>query len=415
MRSGRRGGEAADLHRASLRLGLQTGLLVVGVLVVVGSVLFLVYERAAGAAADQVLRATVGRIDTPAEAPPGIGIVIVSRHGEQVSANLPRGFPDQRAIAAVRRDGRTRQRDVDTEGRAYAVRTARVGNRIVQAVQDRQEREEERERILTALLIATGVGVLLAGLVATWLGRRAVQPLARTIAMQRRFVADASHELRTPLTLLSTRVQMLARRARREDAALTADVEGVVTDTKAMTEILDELLVAADSRPEADRVPVDLAALVRECAAAASAHAQHSGVDLGYRPPAGAVVVTGVPTSLRRAVMSLLDNALDHARSHVEVTVARHGHDAVVTVVDDGPGIPADQVPRMFERFTSSRAGSETPGRRHYGLGLALVADVAAAHSGSVGAGARADGAPGARLSLVLPIRRRGGHAPRHR
>ncbi|MGZ4444941.1 MAG: hypothetical protein ACXVXC_17395, partial [Nocardioidaceae bacterium] len=131
MRSGRRGGEAADLHRASLRLGLQTGLLVVGVLVVVGSVLFLVYERAAGAAADQVLRATVGRIDTPAEAPPGIGIVIVSRHGEQVSANLPRGFPDQRAIAAVRRDGRTRQRDVDTEGRAYAVRTARVGNRIV--------------------------------------------------------------------------------------------------------------------------------------------------------------------------------------------------------------------------------------------------------------------------------------------
>ena len=68
--------------------------------------------------------------------------------------------------------------------------------------------------------------------------------------MQRRFVADASHELRTPLTLLSTRAQLLARRLRRRPEVtdqVVADVEGVVADTRMLTEILDDLLVAADT------------------------------------------------------------------------------------------------------------------------------------------------------------------------
>jgi signal transduction histidine kinase len=93
--------------------------------------------------------------------------------------------------------------------------------------------------------------------------------MADTIAMQRRFVADASHELRTPLTLLSTRAQLLSRRLR-SDPHVTeqdvADVEGVVADTRTLTEILDELLTAADTRGPGDGTTVEISVLVEEVA-----------------------------------------------------------------------------------------------------------------------------------------------------
>ena len=72
-----------------------------------------------------------------------------------------------------------------------------------------------------------------------------------------------------------------------------------------------------------------------------------------------------------------------------------------------GPGIAADVRPRVLERFTSARGAEQSGNRRHYGIGLALVADVAAAHGGTVAAGNRADGVSGAELTLTLPLRGR--------
>ncbi len=221
--------------------------------------------------------------------------------------------------------------------------------------------------------------------------------------MQRRFVADASHELRTPLTLLSTRLQMVARRARHGDGPLTgSDLDGVLADTGRLTEILDDLLIAADPRGEADRSDVDLASLARECVDAASGSAAQAGVAL-HLQAARRVLVQGVDPALRRAVTALVDNALDHARSRVDVSVEQQPRAVRVVVTDDGPGIPEEVRPRVFERFTSSRTVDDTEGRRHYGIGLALVADVAAAHDGSVAATSRTDGEPGAVLTLTLP------------
>jgi signal transduction histidine kinase len=397
--------EAADLLRTSRRLGIQTGLLVVGVLGVVSLLLFGLYVRAANHAAEQLLRDTTAHIDRADEAPPGVSVAIVTPYGRSVSPGMPKRFPDERALAAVARDGRTRQSDVQTPGEHdYTVRTQKRGNRVTQAVLDRKQSEEERERILSSLLIAGGVGVLLAALVSAWLAHRAVAPLAETLAMQRRFVADASHELRTPLTLLSTRVQLLVRRARRRGVPPgDDDLAGVLADTRVLTDILDDLLVAADTRGSAPREPVDVGALVQDVLAAADATAQRAGVVL-VPVITGHAVVEGVPTSLRRAATALVDNAIGHARSRVEVTVQRARKEVRVLVADDGPGIPTAVIPHVFERFTSDRVEPETDGgRRHYGLGLALVADVAAAHDGRVTAGDRTDGCPGAVLTLTLP------------
>ena len=396
--------EAADLRRTSLRLGLQTGLLVVGVLAVVGLLLYGLYARAENQANDRLLLDTTAHIDKADEAPPGVRVAVVTPSGRSVSPGMPAGFPDERAIAAVARDGRPRQVDVSLHGHDYTVRTAKVGIRVTQAVLDRRQTEEERERILTSLLIASGVGVLLAVLVSAWLARRAVSPLAATVAMQRRFVADASHELRTPLTLLSTRVQLLVRRARLSGVPPgDQDLAGVLADTRVLTDILDDLLLAADTRATVVREPVDVSDLVVQVVDAARASGEHHGVEL-VADVGGTSVVEGVPTSLRRAVTALVDNAIGHAQSRVEVTVDRRRGDVRVLVADDGPGIPTEVAPRLFERFTSARVEPETSeGRRHYGIGLALVADVAAAHDGRVTAGDRTDGRPGAVLTLTLP------------
>ncbi len=397
-------GEAADLVRTSWRLGLQTGLLVVGVLAVVGVLLFGLYERATSQAEDRLLVDTTAHIDKADEAPPGIRVVVVTPIGRTVSPGMPPGLPDEQALAAVARDGRPRQSDVRIGEHDYTVRTAKADGRITQAVLDRSQSEEARERILSSLFIASGVGVLLAGLVSAWLARRAVSPLARTVAMQRRFVADASHELRTPLTLLSTRVQLLARRARRGGVPPgDQDLAGVLADTQMLTDILDDLLLAADTRVSAEREPVDVGRLARDAVAAARAAADDAGVEL-VTTVTGEPEVEGVATSLRRAITALVDNAVGHARSRVEVSVERHHRHVRVQVADDGPGIPSEIAPRLFERFTSTRVDPEASGgRRHYGIGLALVADVAAAHDGRVSAGGRADGRPGAVLVLTLP------------
>nr|WP_239579120.1 HAMP domain-containing sensor histidine kinase [Microlunatus panaciterrae] len=234
--------------------------------------------------------------------------------------------------------------------------------------------------------------------------------MAEALALQRRFVADASHELRTPLTLLSTRAQLLRRRIRsagRTDDALLRDVDGIVADTKALTDILEELLLAADTRAEVPRVTVDVAALVAAVVAAAAAEADRRGVQLTLRSDEPVRLSAGAPTALKRAVTALIDNALTHAKGQVRVTVTRLATEVVISVRDDGPGLDEDSVPQMFARFASDRREpAAASGRRHYGLGLALVSEVAARHGGRVLAENVPGPQTGADVRLILPSRR---------
>jgi signal transduction histidine kinase len=97
---------------------------------------------------------------------------------------------------------------------------------------------------------------------------------------------------------------------------------------------------------------------------------------------------------------ALLDNAVRHAASTVTVSVRRVGSDAVVQVADDGPGVDSEFLPHLFDRFASTGVA----GQRRYGLGLALVGEIAARHGGSVSAANAATG--GAVLRLTVPAQR---------
>lgn len=400
-----------EQSRAVARLTLQLTAFIVALLALLGVLVYvLVATSAAESAQRTLLDAT--QIDSPKDAPLGVFVAVSDGGQLTVSRNVPAGLPDLAAMAQAARAGGTIEGQSTIAGHSYQIRTTVHDGRVVQAAIDRHQGDEELQRLAWALLVAMLAAAAATGFVAYVLARRATRPLSEALALQRRFVADASHELRTPLTLLSTRAQLLKRRLSQEGASplagtLSRGVGEIVEDSKVLTEILEDLLISVDPREHTDPVEVDLGAAADEVLAAMELPAQQKGLALRREGPAAPVSVMGARVPLQRVFTALITNALDHATSLVEVEVFAKGHDAVIRVSDDGTGFPPEVGQRAFERFASSRpaagAVGEESGPRHYGLGLALVADVVANHGGSVRTGTGASGG-GASVTVRLPL-----------
>ncbi|WCN07114.1 sensor histidine kinase [Streptomyces sp. M92] len=194
--------------------------------------------------------------------------------------------------------------------------------------------------------------------------------LESSVERQRRFVADASHELRSPIASLRTQLEVAAAHPE------LLDLDGAVEDTVRLQRLAADLLLLArlDAGERPADARVDLAGLAREAA----------GGRAGVRVRAeDDVTVAGSRGQLGRVLANLLDNAQRHARSAVEVSVRRDGEAAVVSVADDGEGVPAADRERVFERFVRlDAARSRDDGGA--GLGLAIARDVAVRHGGTL-------------------------------
>jgi two-component system OmpR family sensor kinase len=416
-----------DLHRTGWRIGIQTAALLMVSLLVTGAVVYATVVQSQNQLLTEILGQAMAQAQVSGDPDhdrdhdtgrPGTGVrtAILTAGGLRVSPDTPPGIPVQSVMEQVRADGLPDRRTVGTPSGRYALLTERRGEDVVQVSYSLFGQHQERERILGALGVAGGVGLALSTILGAWLGRRAVRPMSEALILQRRFVADAGHELRTPLTLLSTRAQLLRRRLTRRvtlghDAApaglddrILQDADGIVADTRTLNRILEELLLAADTRTPEPGQPVDLASLVAESVAAAEATAQQKAITLTFRADQDPAMVTGTPAALTRAVNALIDNALSHASARVDVRVTQHRHAALVRVSDDGPGIADGALPRMFDRFASDRVPQGDPTeRRHYGLGLALVNEIALRHGGGIAAANRPTPEHGAVLTLTLP------------
>jgi signal transduction histidine kinase len=223
--------------------------------------------------------------------------------------------------------------------------------------------------------------------------------LAGARARQRAFVADAAHELRSPLAAMRTELEVAKRHGITDD--LAADL---LADVERLSRLVDDLLLLA----RADDAPTP----------GGTAQAQRDRVDLrmlltaaGERAHGGAVPVTvtdavdgplwtnGDPAALARVLTNLIDNAVRHASGRVLLTGYREGGDAVVEVVDDGPGIPAEDRERVFDRFTRLD-DARTRDDGGSGLGLAIVRELVRRHGGSV---ALYDAESGVRAVVRLP------------
>lgn len=403
----RRDPEASLLRRTALRLGAQAAAIVSVIVVLLTGTAVLVVVHSQHAAADALLAQALARADDVDDPPSGMWLSELGRDG---AVHTTDGSPALPAVdEALRHTGATgipRLFDLHTPEREYRVRTERrAGGATFAGALDLDANHAERSRLITAMLGAGGVSLLLAAAAGAWLGRRATEPLSTALTLQRRFVGDASHELRTPLTLLSTRVQLLRRRLRaagtNSDTLDTTD--RVVADTQRLATILDDLLLAAD--PDSARAfePVDLARTAADVVAEAEPAAAQRSVRIAG-PGAGApdATVPGSPIALRRAVTALVDNAVRHADHSVVVSVHRVRRRVVLEVADDGPGVDPRLAPRLFDRFVSA-APADTAGRRHYGIGLALVSDIVTRHGGTVELAGQ-DGA-GTVFRVTLPAR----------
>ncbi|MCU1645707.1 MAG: sensor histidine kinase [Nocardia sp.] len=387
------------LRRTTRMAAVQTTLALGAVLLLVGVVFYVVDSHIQSRQIDAQLSEVAAQVDDVDDPPPGMSLAIARPDGSiLLSAHAP--APMTALVTGSTGYHDLRAKDVDYRALVVVQRH----NRRVAVLADLTPWQRSRDRLLEALLIAEVAGLVSAGAVSVLLSRRAIRPLVAALELQRRFVADASHELRAPLTVLHTRAQLLARRAEREDLdAVVADqLHGLVADTRALSDIVDDLLtVAAAEREPARTERVDLAELCREVRESVVAHANSRDIAVEVVISSEPALVVGVRPALRRALFALTDNALNHESPGGTVTlgVARSDANIEVTVSDTGAGLDPRRAERLFRRF--AHGDGHSAGARPYGIGLALVREVVEAHHGSI----IVDGEPGhgAAFTLRLP------------
>ena len=348
-------------------------------------------------------------------------------HLSGLTVPLPVGA-EQRELAATSTAGRQSLDQVTVDGTTYQVLTQSLGGGkgAIQVGRDLGSALRVLRDVAEVTLIV-GLGVLLlAAAFGWWLARRmtrrltAITGLAETVSKdgkldidfampgrdevgrlsaslqlmvnqlvasqqaQQRLVQNAGHELRTPLTSLRTNVSVLRRFAELPPASQQRLLDDVSGETKELTDLVNELVeLSMDQRGSEMAEPVDLCAIAERVAARFEHRYGRSVIVIGQRP----TLALGRPKALERAISNLVDNALkfDSTGGPVEVTVSA----AAIVVADRGPGLqPADE-PRIFDRFYRADAARSLPGS---GLGLSIVAEVAAAHGGAGFAHAREGG-----------------------
>ncbi|MEV7093452.1 HAMP domain-containing sensor histidine kinase [Amycolatopsis sp. NPDC051045] len=221
--------------------------------------------------------------------------------------------------------------------------------------------------------------------------------LDQSVQRQSQFTADASHELRTPLASMRTQLEVQLAHPDRLD--WRRSFENAVLDVSRMETLTGDLLLLSklDADQPAGTTRIALADLITEHVAA---RLPRDGVEVRAEIHAEPVV-QGHAGRLERVLRNLVDNAERHAVSRVTVTLTAFDDHGVLTVRDDGPGIPAEHRERVFDRFVrldDDRAREDDGGS---GLGLAIAAEIARTHGGALRV---ADSTSGACLELRLPL-----------
>ena len=257
------------------------------------------------------------------------------------------------------------------------------------------------ERIGLALLAADLVVVALVGVAAWVLAARTLRPIREAHARQRRFVADASHEMRTPLAAIRSSAEGALAAADSADELRRA-LAAVEHSAARLTRITNDLLLLArsDELPSDRHEPIDLSVIVAETVEAfAAAHPEppHTRMTLGAD-----LRVSADPNEIGRIVANLLDNAFRYGRApnalSARVTTRAADREVLVEVSDDGPGIAAADLERIFEPF--HRIHSDAGGPEGSGLGLAIARSLAQRNGGRLTAMSQPGSGATFRLSL---------------
>ncbi len=361
---------------------------------------------------------------------------LLDRDGATQQSSFDRQVPVSDSALDVIGDARARSVDnVSVDDVRYRVHTIGLANGALQVARPLTETDsvlrDIRQRtlllVVTVAVLAAALGWLLAGTVVAPLRRltgaaetvessgrldvdvphegrdevgrlgsafRAMlDALHRSRSEQQRLVQDAGHELRTPLTSLRTNLAVLRRHADLPDDTRRQIVDDLDSEVGELTDLVNELVaVASGQLADQPAVAVDLGALAASVADRVGRRRNRAvSVDAD-----GAATVSAPPAGLERAITNLIENAAKFDRSDGPIDViVRAGS---LTVLDRGPGIPPDDLGRVFDRFHRAESARTLPGS---GLGLAIVREVVERHGGSVSAAHRPGG--GAAVGFTLP------------
>ncbi|MDT5215936.1 MAG: two-component system, OmpR family, sensor kinase [Mycobacterium sp.] len=396
------GTDLAVVRRAGRIAAIQASLALAAVLLVVGAVIYFVDVHVQNQQIAHQLISVASTADDATDPPPGMQLVLRDRGGNVQASSVDLPSPDLLARPPGFSDARI-------DGASNRVLVADKPQGRVVALLALDSYEAGRSRLLLSLGAAELAGILASIAVVVLLTRRSIRPLTDALDLQRRFVADASHELRAPLTVLHTRIQLLARRFDDGDAHEAKEqIDALAADTRALGEVIEDLLASASMASNGvTRDRVDMSAVVAAVRDSMAEHADSADVALVVERDDGTVAadlaVLGSAAALRRAVTSLVDNALahEHAGGEIAIFVGRRGPDVVIEVRDDGVGVAPDAMGTLFTRFAHGQSHTSTAGRERYGIGLALVREIALAHRGDVGVAQTPGG--GATFTLTLP------------
>jgi len=442
--------EARLLRRVRFQLTLWSGGITLALLLGLGAVLYFAVDRSLSTSGTAELVAQANAItgtrpDPNSELPaggfifggPGSGLftMVVDDAGDPVGPGprVPSGLPVAASLDAVKASGVRDIREATISvGPAVvgpagvAVRSSATPIRVLtdpvtfrgrkfylQVVGDRSSEERTLRVLVLVLTVGGAIALIIASGVGAAYATRALVPIRRSLASQREalrrqreFAADASHELRTPLTVIRASVEDLQRHPRQAVANVGTALTDIRDEVDHLTTMVDDLLLLARSDSGAvalERAPVDLGDVASTGASGLARPAADRGVEVVVDPvPAE---ISGDAARLRQLVGILVDNAIRHAPegSRVDVRVRTDGPDAVLVVDDVGPGIRAEDLPHVFDRFY--RAPGAPGGGT--GLGLAIAAWIVERHGGRIAATNRDGG--GARFTVRLPLERPGG------
>jgi two-component system sensor histidine kinase MprB len=355
------------------------------------------------------------------------------------TAKLPVSSADESIAAGAKEQFRT----IEYQGAPVRLLTAPVGNGYaIQVALPLSPIDSQLNQLGLELLAAGLAGILGAAALGWWVTRTSLRPVGQLTATveritatrdlahridsgrsdelgrlavsfnamlaavqdatdrQRQLVADASHELRTPLTSLRTNIEVLRKIELLDPEDRDRLISSVLTGIDDLTALVaDTVELARGEEPAAAVESFRWDELAERVVARARMHWPGAEFAVDRLEPCA---LAGVPDRVQRAMANLLDNAAKFSGGRGEIHVAlRSGEKpgtAVLTVRDHGPGIDAQDLPHVFDRFYRSARTRDRPGS---GLGLAIVAQVAESHHGCVAAANHPDG--GAVLTLTLP------------
>lgn len=271
----------------------------------------------------------------------------------------------------------------------------RMGTMARAAAEDLSLRVEPADGVTEVGQLGVSINTMLSQLETAFAQRAASEQRLR------HFVSDASHELRTPLTSMRGYAELLRRNPDMTEADVTLATRRIEDEAARMGVLVDDLLLLArlDQGRPLERAPVDLGALVTDACADARATDPARSITAQIDAP---VQVVGDEMRLRQVLGNVVRNALVHTPpgTPVEVSLRVDGTNAVIEVADHGPGIPAANVQRIFERFQRVDPGRSRD-QGGSGLGLSIVAAVVAAHGGSISVASTPGG--GATFRIELP------------